>query len=111
MMKKQLLTFLGVGAACAACCAPLLAPLLAGTGLAGFGAAASGAILGLSLDTILCGAVALAAIAGTAIWLVRRKPFTAAKPACDCEGACSTESCSPNRSQPSIAAGPKLAPV
>jgi hypothetical protein len=54
-MKKTLLGFLGIGAACAACCAiPLLAGLgLAGFSVAGFAMPAFGWIAGVSGATML----------------------------------------------------------
>lgn len=72
-MVSRKLAITGTAAACAACCAPLVIPLvwpaLVAAGLVGTGGAASGWLAGLSLEVILCGGIALAALAGGAIWL------------------------------------------
>lgn len=72
-MVSRKLAITGTAAACAACCAPFVIPLiwpaLVGAGLVGTGGAATGWLAGLSLEVILCGGIALAALAGGAIWL------------------------------------------
>ncbi|MFM5967664.1 MAG: hypothetical protein ACKOQ8_01315 [Micrococcales bacterium] len=62
---KSKLGIAGLGLACAACCAPLLVPLLAGTGLAA-------GVAALSLDAILCGAIAVLALGAAVYWAVSR---------------------------------------
>lgn len=72
-MVSRKLAITGTAAACAACCAPLFIPLvwsaLVAAGLVGTGGVVSGWLAGLSLEVILCGGIALAALAGGAIWL------------------------------------------
>lgn len=72
-MVSRKLAITGTVAACAACCAPLIVPVvwpvLAAAGLVGAGGIGGGWLAGLSLDVILCGGIALAALAGGAVWL------------------------------------------
>lgn len=72
-MVSRKLAFTGTAAACVACCAPLVVPLiwpvLVAAGVVGAGGAATGWLAGLSLEIFLCGSIALAALAGGAIWL------------------------------------------
>lgn len=77
---KPKLGFLGLGLACAACCAPLFIPLLTGTGLAT-------AFTALTFDAVLCGALAIAALALFAYWLRTRNASRKAA-SCGCEKSC-----------------------
>ncbi len=99
-MKKSVAA-LGVVAACAACCAPLLLPLLSGAGLVGAGAVGGGVLLGLPADLVICGGIAVAAVAGIFLWARQRR--LKAEAACACETACSTETCSPARGNGNLA--------
>ena len=76
-MVSRKLAITGTVAACAACCAPLVVPIfwpvLATAGLVGAGGIGGGWLAGLSLDVILCGGIALAALAGGAVWLRQRR--------------------------------------
>ena len=100
-MKKSWLTWLGLGAACAACCAPLIAPLLAGAGVASMGAVGAGfSLFGLSPSETLCVAAIAAGVGALSVFLLRR--YRAARRAtaagsyapssdgafCDVDGAC-----------------------
>ena len=75
-MVSRKLAITGTVAACAACCAPLVVPpvwpALVAAGLVGAGSAGSGWLAGLSLDVVVCGGIALAALAGGAVWLRQR---------------------------------------
>ena len=100
-MVSRRLAITGTVAACAACCAPLVVPLvwplLIAAGLAGTGGVVSGWLASLSLDVILCGAIALAVLAGGAMWLWQRGRQM--KQVSDlADGAqCDLESCGPER--------------
>lgn len=100
-MISRRLAITGTVAACAACCAPLVVPLvwpaLIAAGLAGTGGVVSGWLASLSLDVILCGAIALAVLAGGAMWLWQRGRQM--KQVSDlADGAqCDLESCGPER--------------
>ena len=100
-MVSRKLAITGTVAACAACCAPLVVPLvwplLIAAGLAGTGGVVSGWLASLSLDVILCGAIALAVLAGGAMWLWQRGRQM--KQVSDlADGAqCDLESCGPER--------------
>ena len=76
-MVSRKLAITGTVAACAACCAPLIVPVvwpvLAAAGLVGAGGIGGGWLAGLRLDVILCGGIALAALAGGAVWLSQRR--------------------------------------
>lgn len=76
-MVSSRLAITGTAAACAACCAPFVVPLvwpvLVTAGLAGAGGTASGWLAGLSLETLLCGGIAVVALAGGAVWLRQRR--------------------------------------
>lgn len=90
-------TFLGLGAACAACCAPLILPLLGGAGLLGVGGAWLAWAPKLTIDQLLCVGLpllALAVAAGVGIrQLARRR-----KAACGCATQCDVEACAPSTS-------------
>ncbi|MFN0114362.1 MAG: hypothetical protein ACKVPY_06765 [Paracoccaceae bacterium] len=79
-MVSRKLAITGTIAACATCCAPLAVPLLwpalVAAGLAGAGSASGGWLAGLSLDAILGGGIALAALAGGTVWLRQRRRRT-----------------------------------
>ncbi|MCB2057749.1 MAG: hypothetical protein H6916_04510 [Novosphingobium sp.] len=77
---KSKLPIAGLAIACAACCTPLLIPLLAGTGLAACFAE-------LSLDSVVCGVIAIAALGMAAYWLVARWR-TKAQSECGCATSC-----------------------
>lgn len=94
MKRNTLLTWLGLGAACAACCAPLLLPLFAGAGAAGAGVFAGSRLFGLSIDAIVCGAILVALVVGIGLWLIQRRRTTKAA-VCACETACDVETCRP----------------
>ena len=83
---------IAAGAACAACCAPLLLPLLAGTGLAGVGAALGARLSGLCLDDAVCIGLAAAA-GGVAIYFVVRSLRVRKAKSCDCETSCAVGGC------------------
>ena len=72
-MVSRRLAITGTVAACAACCVPLVWPALVAAGLAGAGSAGSGWLAGLSLDVLLCGSIAVAALAAGAVWLRQRR--------------------------------------
>ena len=98
-MVSRRLAITGTIAACAACCAPLVVPLvwpaLVAAGLVGVGSSGGGRLAGLSLDVVLCGGIALAALAGGAVWLQRRNK-TVPIPVL-AEGAqCDLETCGPS---------------
>lgn len=107
-MVSRKLAITGTAAACAACCAPLVIPLiwpvLAAAGLVGTGSAAGGWLAGLSLDLILCGGIALAALAGGAVWLRQRRKRAQAHVPNLADGAqCDLEKCGPaNRSKAGV---------
>lgn len=87
-------------AACAACCAPLIVPLvwpiLAAAGLVGAGGIGGGWLAGLSQDVILCGGIALAAMAGSAVWVWQRPKRIQARVPDFAEGAqCDLDACGP----------------
>ena len=99
-MVSRKLAITGTVAACAACCAPLVVPiiwpLLIAAGLVGTGGAGGGWLAGLSRDVILCGGIALAALAGGAVWLRQRNKGVQAQVPNLSEGAkCDLESCGP----------------
>ena len=99
MVSKKLAAG-GTALACAACCAPLVVPLvwpvLAGAGLVGTGAASAGWLAGLSLDAILCGGVALAALAAAAVWYRQsRKRKAASVPNLSDGATCDLQTCGP----------------
>ncbi len=101
-MVSRKLAITGGVAACAACCAPLVIPLvwpvLVAVGLVGAGGAGGGWLAGLSLDVILCGGIALAALAGGAVWLRQRSRRMQAQVPDLSEGAqCDLETCGPAR--------------
>ena len=99
-MVSRKLAITGTAAACAACCAPLIVPIvwpvLAAAGLVGAGGIGGGWLAGLSLDVILCGGIALAALAGGAVWLRLRRKRTQAQVPDFAEGAqCDLDGCGP----------------
>ena len=99
-MVSRKLAITGTVAACAACCAPLIVPLfwpiLAAAGLVGAGGIGGGWLAGLSLDVILCGGIALAALAGGAVWLRLRRKRTQLQVSDFAEGAqCGLDACGP----------------
>ena len=100
-MVSRRLVITGTVAACAACCAPLVVPLvwplLIAAGLAGTGGVVRGWLASLPLDVILCSAIALAVLAGGAMWLWQRGRQM--KQVSDlADGAqCDLESCGPER--------------
>jgi hypothetical protein len=77
---KSKLPIAGLAIACAACCAPLLIPLLAGTGL-------MAGIAAVSLDALVCGAIAVGALGMAAYWLMVRNRMKA-QSECGCETSC-----------------------
>lgn len=88
-MKKSIMVFLGLGAACAACCLPLIIPIAASIGLSGLAAAN---IAGFSVEFILCALLPLTAIVGLgliALWRMRRRK----RADCNCESACTPGQC------------------
>ncbi len=89
MKKNSILAWLGMGAACAACCAPLWLPLAMGAGVF-----AGGRLLNLPIDAVVCGAALIGILAGTGIWLARRRRTVSAK-SCACETSCDAEACGP----------------
>ena len=97
-MVSRKLAITGTIAACAACCAPLVAPLvwpaLVAAGLVGVGSAGSGWLSGLSLDVVLCGGIALAALAGGVVWL-RQRNKALAVPMLSEGAQCDLEACGP----------------
>jgi hypothetical protein len=93
-IKSKVLGTLGLGAACAVCCAPLLAPLVFGAGTVGFGTSFGLNQLGLSLDQIICGGVAAAAIACGGYWLWRAQQKAKRAQTCACETTCDTKNVS-----------------
>jgi hypothetical protein len=95
MMKSKVLGVLGFGAACAVCCAPLLVPLLFGAGTVALGTSFGLNQTGLSLDQIICGGVAAAAIVGGGYWLWRTQQKAKRAQTCACETTCDTETVSP----------------
>lgn len=97
-MVSRKLAITGTVAACAACCAPLVVPIvwpvLIAAGLVGTGGAGGGWLAGLSRDVILCGGIALGALAGGAVWLRQRNRRVKAQVSNLSEGAqCDLESC------------------
>jgi len=92
--RNTVLTWLGLGAACAACCAPLLLPLFAGAGAAGARLFAGGRLLGLPLDVLVCGAILVAIAVGIGLWWMQRRRAAKAA-ACACETSCVVETCGP----------------
>ena len=92
-MKRRVLEVAVIGLACVACCAPLLLPLFVGAGFAGLGAGASGALLGLPLAVVICGAILAALAVGFVIWMTMRR--AAATKACSCDTACSVDARAP----------------
>ena len=99
-MVSRKLAITGTVAACAACCAPLIVPIvwpvLAAAGLVGAGGIGGGWLAGLSLDVILCGGIALAALAGGAVWLKLRRKRTQVQVSDFSEGAqCGLDACGP----------------
>jgi membrane protein implicated in regulation of membrane protease activity len=100
-MVSRRLVITGTVAACAACCAPLVVPLvwpaLIAAGLAGTGGLVSGWLASLPLDVILCSAIALAVLAGGAMWL-RKRGRQMKQVSNLADGAqCDLESCGPER--------------
>lgn len=91
-LKNNVLTYLGVGAACVACCAPLIAPLLFGAGTIGVGTS-----VGLSLDQAICGGIAAAALGGFSYWLWRNQQKAKAARSCGCDTACDARTCAPSK--------------
>jgi hypothetical protein len=101
-MVSRKLAITGTVAACAACCAPLVVPIiwpvLIAAGLVGTGGAGGGWLTGLSLDAILCGGIALAVLAGGAVWLRQRSKRLRTQVPNLSEGAqCDLESCGPTK--------------
>lgn len=99
-MVSRKLAITGTIAACAACCAPLVVPLfwpaLVAAGLVGAGSASGGWLTGLSLDAILCGSIALAAVAGGIVWLRQRRRRTQVHiPDLSAGVQCDLETCGP----------------
>ena len=99
-MVSRKLAITGTAAAWAACCAPLVIPLvgpaLLAAGLVGTGGAASSWLAGLSLEVILCGGIALAALAGGATWLRQHRRRQQARVPNLANGAlCDLGSCGP----------------
>ena len=100
-MVSNRLALGGAALACAACCAPLAVPLvwpaLISVGVVGAGAEGTGWLAGMSLDAILCGGIALAAVAGGAVWFRQTcKRTTAAIPRLKEGAACDLEICGPS---------------
>ncbi len=96
-MAGRTVKIAAAGAACLACCAPLAAPLLmplVWSGLAGAGAADSGALAGLRWDVVATGAVLAAAGGGLGYWHLRRRRAAAPKEAPHCD----LETCGPGKS-------------
>lgn len=89
-MKKRLAA-VGMVGACAVCCAPWWLPALVSAGFTGFAAFGSGLLAGISLDAVACGALALAALGGLAVWAYRARK--AAQAQCHCESSCGTAAC------------------
>lgn len=107
-MVSRKLTITGAAAACAACCAPLVVPLvwpaLLTAGVVGTGGAGGGWLAGLRPDVILCGAVALAALAGGGVWLRRKTLRRNARTADIAEGAsCDLQGCGRTKSGDPVA--------
>lgn len=101
-MVSRKLAVTGTVAACAACCAPLVVPLvwpaLVAAGLVGTGGLASGWLAGLSFEIILCGIIALAVIAGGAMWLRQQRKRRLVRVPNLADGAqCDLETCGPAR--------------
>lgn len=101
-MVSRKLAITGTVAACAACCAPLVVPIiwpvLFAAGLVGTGCIGGGWLTGLSLDAILCGGIALAVLAGGAVWLRQRsKRLRTQVPNLSGGPQCNLESCRPTR--------------
>jgi hypothetical protein len=69
--------WLALGFACLACCLPLILPFLGVAGFAGLGGWAAG----LNWAEIACVALVAGAIAGAAIFILRRRKTNG--PACD----------------------------
>lgn len=91
----------GTFVACATCCAPLIVPVvwpvLLGAGLAGAGGGLHGWLAGLPVDTILCAGVAIAALAGGAVWMARRAKAVRQPVPHLVEGAqCAIDTCRPS---------------
>lgn len=101
-MVSRRLAITGTIAACAACCAPLVVPLvwpaLVAAGLAGASSAGSAWLAGLSLDVILCGSIALAALAAGAVWLRQRRKVRRMQVPMLLDGdLCNLETCGPTK--------------
>lgn len=101
-MVSRRLAITGAAAACAACCTPLVVPLvwpaLLAAGVVGAGGAGGGWLAGLSPDVILCGAIALTALAGGGVWLRRKTLQNKAGTADIVEGAsCDLQGCGRNK--------------
>lgn len=99
-MVSRKLAITGTIAACAACCAPLIVPIvwpvMAAAGLVGAGGIGGGWLAGLDLDVILCGSIALAALAGGAVWLrQKRKQLRAQVPDLSEGARCDLQACGP----------------
>lgn len=89
---KSKLPIAGLAVACAACCAPLLIPLLAGTGL-------MAGIAAVSLDALVCGAIAAGPLGVAIYWLMARKR-TKALSDCGCDTSCDRAAgCGPSGDQ------------
>jgi hypothetical protein len=100
-MISRKLAITGTVAACAACCAPLVVPLvwpvLVAAGLVGAGSAGGGWLAGLSVDAILCGGIALAAMAGGVVWFrQRRKRLQTLIPDLSKGSQCDLDTCGPS---------------
>jgi len=87
-------TFLGLGAACAACCAPLILPLLGGIGVLGVTGAMAAWASKVTLDQVLCLGAPLAAFAVAGGWMIIKSRRKNAQ-TCDCPQACDAQTCSP----------------
>lgn len=99
-MVSRKLAVTGTVAACVACCAPLVVPLvwpaLVAAGVIGAGGAGGGWLAGLGLDVILCGGIALAVLAGGAVWLRQKSLRLKARTAEISDGAsCDLQTCGP----------------
>ena len=101
-MISRKLAITGTVAACAACCAPLVVPLLwpalVAAGLVGAGSVGGGWFAGLSLDVLVCGGIALAALAGGVVWLRQKgKKQQMAVPMLVDGAQCDLDTCGPTK--------------
>lgn len=99
-MTSRKLAVTGAVAACVACCAPLVAPLvwpvLVAAGIGGTGAVGGGWLAGRSVEAVIFGGLALAAIAGAAGWLRQRRKRSAAMRLVLVQGpSCDLQTCGP----------------